>query len=196
MGRDFEKIGAWIDPDTPLDAPAMVRAKFQASPSDGPKYAQVDFSYSPKMALPCDFWLDDFVQIVAERGVMWINQCSAAGDRPLFRGIEMSESPIFPPIVVFLEGKVSTYLADIAPSERNWSTSFLGSTRHFIKVLKEGGDPIYSGEEGRYITRCAMATLVSAQENRDVLLDEITTEAERSSEFVIKSNFCNLDRRP
>lgn len=191
MQRDLETIGAWIDEETPLDAPALIRAKFRKHPGDGPKYAQIDFSFSPKMSLPCDFWLDDFVEIVGERGVMWLNQCSAAGDRPLFRGNEMSASPVFPPIAVFVDGKVTTYMSDLTPSERNWSTSFTASTKHFLRVLQDGGDPVYNGEEGREITRYAMAAFVSAQERRDVKLDEITTESERTGKFKITSNFCN-----
>src|SRR5438067_2112035 len=192
MDRNFEKLGAWIDPDTPLDAPAYVRAKFKRLPGDPPKYAQIDFSFSPRMALPCEFWLDDFIEIVGERGIMWINQCSAAGNRELFRGNEMSKSPVFPPITVFLNGQITTYLEDISPSERNWSTSFVGSTRHFIKVMKEGGSPIYTGEEGREITRYAIAALLSAQEKRDAPSDEITAEAQENKTSEIRTNFCNL----
>ena len=123
---------------------------------------------------------------------MWINQCSAGGDRELFKGNEMSKSPVFPPIAVFVDGKVTTYLEDMSPKQRNWSTSFIGSTKHFIKVMTEGGDPIYTGEEGKEINRYAMAAYVSAQENRDVYLDEITTEAEKQGKFQLKTNFCRL----
>ena len=192
MDRDFQTIGAWIDSETPLDAPAIIRGKFKKDRDEGPKYAQIDFSFSPKMSLPCDFWLDDFVEIVGDRGIMWINQCSAAGDRILFRGNQMSESPVFPPIAVFVDGKVSTYLDDISPAERNWSTSFVASTKHFLQVLQEGGDPIYTGEEGKEITRYAMAAFVSAQEKRDVQLDEITSQEEKKGAFKITSNFCNF----
>jgi hypothetical protein len=58
--------------------------------------------------------------------------------------------------------------------------------------MKEGGEPIYTGAEGKEITRYTIAAFVSAQDNRDVLLDEITTEAEENREFEIKTNFCNL----
>jgi predicted dehydrogenase len=191
MRRDFEKVGAWIDPETPLDAPAYIRVKFRRLSGDPPKYAQIDFSFSPRMSIPCEFWLDDFVEIVGERGIMWVNQCSAAGNRELFRGNKMSSSPAFPPIAVFLDGQVTTYSQDMSPSERNWSTSFVASTKHFIKVMKEGGDPIYTGEEGREITRYAIAALLSAQENRDVYLDEITAAAEENKTFEIRTNFCN-----
>ena len=194
MGRDFEKVNAWIDSDTPLDAPAMIRAKLRRLPGDGPKYAQIDFSFSPRMALPCDFWFEDFVEIVGERGLMWINLCSAAGSRKLFEGCEITNSPVFPPIVVFVDGRVTTYLEDISPDERNWSTSFVGSTKHFIQVMKDGGEPIYTGEEGKEITRYAMASHISAQENRDVYLDEVTTEAEEKGFFEIRTNFCNVGK--
>jgi len=191
MGRDLEKVGAWIDPETSLDAPALIRAKFRRMPGDAPKYAQIDFSFSTRMAIPCDFYLDDFVELIGEKGMMWINQCSAAGDRQFFIGCEMSKSPVFPPIAVFVDGKVTTYLTELSMRERNWSTSFIASTKHFIKVMKEGGEPIYTGEEGKEVTRYAMAAYVSAQEGRDVHLDEITTEAEENQRFKIRTNFCN-----
>lgn len=190
MGRDFEKIGAWIDAETPLDAPAMIRARFKSG-ADRPRYAQLDFSFSPRMALPCDFWLDDFVEIFGERGVMWINQCTGGSDRDYFKACEMSGSPAFPPIAVFVDGKVTTYLEEVPPESRGWSSSFVKATRHFVQAVKEGGRPVFTGEEGREITRCVMAAYVSAQEQRDVYLDEITAEAERKRAFEIRSNFCN-----
>ena len=81
--------------------------------------------------------------------------------------------------------------------KRRVSTSIVttvSSTKHFISVMKDGGTPLYTGEEGREITRYAMCALVSAQENRDVYVDEITTEAERDGAFRIETNFCNFGR--
>jgi predicted dehydrogenase len=134
MGRDFEKVSAWIDPETPLDAPAMVRARFKRRPGDGPKFAQFDFSFSPRMALPCGFWMDEFLEIVGERGIMWTNQCTAGGDREMFNRCMMSLSPAFPPIAVFLDGNVTTFCENMSPEQCDWSTSFVGCTRHFIDV--------------------------------------------------------------
>jgi predicted dehydrogenase len=192
MRRDLERIGAWIDAETPLDAPAFVRGRFHRLAGEPAKYCQIDFSFSPRLDIPFDFWLEDFVEIVGERGIMWINQCSAAGDRALFRGNRMSDSPVFPPIAVYRDGHVTTYLDDISPSERNWSTSFIASTHHFIDVLRNGGEPIYTGEDGMEITRYAMAAIVSAQLGRDVNLDEITVETEASGRFEVTTNFLNL----
>lgn len=104
----------------------------------------------------------------------------------------MAQSPVFPPNAVFADGKVTTYLEELTPAERSWSTSFEASTKHFVQVLEKGGEPILNGTVGKEITRYAMAAYVSAQENRDVQLDEITTQAEREGNFKITSNFCNL----
>ncbi len=67
MGRDLEKVSAWIDPTTPLDAPALIRAKHKTLPGEGPKYAQIDFFFSTRLAIPCEFWLDDFLEIVGSK---------------------------------------------------------------------------------------------------------------------------------
>jgi predicted dehydrogenase len=192
MDREIQKISAWIEKETPLDAPAFIRAKFKPLHNEDPKYALIDFSYSPRMEIPFNFWLDDFVVIVGTKGIMWINQCSAAGDRAIFRGNQMSASPVFPPIAVFVNGRVSTYLEEMSPSERNWSTSFVNSTRHLLSILRNGGEPIYTGKEGRENTRYLIAAYVSAQENRDVYLDEVTSKAEREGNIRIVDNFCNL----
>jgi predicted dehydrogenase len=194
MDRNFARIGAWIDPDSPLDAPALIRGQFERKPGECGKYAQIDFSFSPRMAIPFDSWLDEFVEIVGERGIMWINQCSAAGDRELFKGNRMSDSPVFPPIAVYLDGRVRTHLDDLSPRDRNWSTSFVKSTHHFVGVVRNGGAPIYTGEDGMEITRYAMAALLSAQLGRDVCLNEITVAAERSKQFEITTNFLNFRR--
>jgi predicted dehydrogenase len=192
MGRDIARIGAWIDPETPLDAPALIRARFRRAAGEPYRYAQVDFSFLPHMAAPFDFWLDEVVEIVGEEAVMWVNQCSAAGDRPLFAGNRMSESPVFPPIAVYRDGVVTTYLADISPSQRNWSTSFVASTRHFIGVMRDGGEPVYSGAEGMEVTRYALAATLSAHLGRDVDLDEVTVEAERAGRLALPSAFIDL----
>ena len=91
MERDPGKVGAWIDSETPLDAPTLIRARFKPRQGDPPKYAQINFSFAPKMILPCDFWLEEFVEIVGEAGIMWVNQCSAAGDRALLALMSKTE---------------------------------------------------------------------------------------------------------
>ena len=191
MERDFEKVDCWIEPDTRLDAPAFIRAKLRTAPDESPKYAQIDFSFSPRMSIPSDFWLDDFVEVVGDKGIMWINQCDAAGDREMYKELKMSSSPVFPPIAVFIDGRVDTYLADISLGDRNWSTSFVASTRHFIKAIIESEEPIYSGEDAMEIKRYIVASYLSAQERREISIDQITLEAEERGELQLMTNFCN-----
>lgn len=191
MERDFEKVDCWIDPDTRLDAPAFIRAKFRTAPNEDPKYAQIDFSFSPRMSIPSNFWLDDFVEIVGDKGIMWINQCDAAGDRDMYRDFKMSSSPVFPPIAVFVDGRVDTFMADISLTDRNWSTSFVASTRHFIKAIIEDEEPIYSGEDAMEIKRYILASYLSAQERCEIPIDRITVDAEETAAFQLTTNFCN-----
>jgi predicted dehydrogenase len=189
MEREFERVSSWIEPSNALDAPAFIRAKYKGLPGDCPKYAQIDVSFSPDMSIPWDFWIDDFVQVVGTKGIMWINQCQGGADRAIFKGNQMSKSPAFPPIALFRDGRVETI--GISDENRTWAISFVNGTKHFIKVMNEGGSPISSGEEGKDTLRCILACLISAQEKRDVFLDEITTEAEIKKKFETRTIFCN-----
>lgn len=190
LDKPIQRIGAWIDCDTPLDAPAFLRLKFEAEPNESAQYGQLDFNFSSEFDISSDIWLDDFVEVFGEQGVMWINQCAAAGQRELFPANEMSASGRFPPIVVFRGGKVKTYLDGLTPEERNWSTSFMACSQHFIDVMQHGGEPICTGEQGKQLNRYAIAALYSAQEGRDVDMSEITTESEISGRVALRSNFC------
>jgi len=190
MQKPIQRIGAWIDADTPLDAPAFLRLKFETEAGEPSQYGQLDFNFSPKLDFPSDLWLDDFVEIFGEHGVMWVHQCAAAGERNLFAGNEMSNSGLFPPIVVYRGGKVRTHLQDLKPESRNWSNSFIACTRHFLHVLQRGGEPVCTGAEGKQLNRYAMAALLSAQEERDVDISEITTEAELAGRIRLHTNFC------
>ncbi len=78
------------------------------------------------------------------------------------------------------------------PPERNWSHSFDAATRHFIEVMKGHAPPIYTGAEGKEINRYIIGAYVSAQEQRDIELDEITSEGECSGNIRIANTFCNL----
>jgi hypothetical protein len=72
--------------------------------------------------------------------------------------------------------------------DRSWAISFVNSTKHFINVMQRGGHPICFGEEGKETLRCILASLISAQEKHDVIMDKITTEAEVSKKFETKNN--------
>ena len=109
----------------------------------------------------------------------------------MYKDFEMSSSPVFPPIAVFVDGRIDTYLADISLTDRNWSTSFVASTRHFIKAIIEDDEPICSGEDAMEIKRYILASYLSAQEMCEVRIDQMTIEAEASGALQLKTNFCN-----
>ena len=57
-------------------------------------------------------------------------------------------------------------------------------------MIKEGREPpIHTGAEAKEIQRCTLAALLSAQENRDIYLEEITSEAEQAGGFPTEDQF-------
>ncbi|MFW9896399.1 MAG: hypothetical protein ACFFD7_11390 [Candidatus Thorarchaeota archaeon] len=55
----------------------------------------------------------------------------------------------------------------------HWKYGFINSTKHFIDVIKNGGESILSGEEGMYTVQFSLATIVSSMEGGEVSPDEI-----------------------
>ena len=70
----------------------------------------------------------------------------------------------FPPVVVYRDEEVKEY-RDI---NIGWEQSFILSTRHFIKVLKEGGDPVLTVTQARDILKFSLAAQESAQKNKTI----------------------------
>ena len=52
-----------------------------------------------------------------------------------------------------------------------WEQSFIQSTRHFLNVLKDGGEPILSARQGRQVLKFAWAE-ESAQKGQSIRLRE------------------------
>jgi hypothetical protein len=107
------------------------------------------------------------------------------------KDLEMSSSPLFPPIKIFVNGQVSAYLTELSLRERNWSTSFVASTGNLIDAIIHDREPSHTGEQGKEIKRYMIAAYLSALEKRNVNLDEVTSAAEASSDLKISTNFCN-----
>ena len=99
---------------------------------------------------------------------MWLNQCTSGGNF-------ISKSPQFPPIVIFSNGRVNSYGEDLP---RDWRFSFINSTEHFIKAIKEDTAPIYTGEQGKNLCVLAKMPHISQQKKRPVFWEEMTVENE------------------
>ena len=59
-------------------------------------------------------------------------------------------------------------------------------TSHFIRVIKDGGEPIYTGEEGRNLCIFAKLPYISNQNNRIAYWEEIKSENELDKSCVVE----------
>ena len=159
----IEKVYSWIDRKI-MDLPAYLMWKYK-TPEDAlvPKYGTMEYNQLPDMYLPSPYYAeDDFISLTGSKGAMWINQATAGGNI-------MSDSEIFPAIVIFRDGKIESY----SDMKRDWKYGFINSTKHFIDVIKNGGEPSLTGEQGKYTTRFALAALYSSVVGKEVNPKEI-----------------------
>jgi predicted dehydrogenase len=155
---EVERVYAWIDcspvvPTKTLDAPATIMFQFK-SPR---KYGVLDFAHTPNMKIESLYYADDDrVEIIGDRGILFINRCTA-------RTVDLPE------LMMFRDGKTTPI-----PVERvEWHDSFIDCTRHLIDVLRSGGQPVLDGPTGKAVLQFTLAAHISAQEGREVRPDEV-----------------------
>ncbi len=169
--RPIETVKAWIDANNFVDTPAYIMFKFASTPGERERYGTIDFVQGVKATWPSNYYsCEEFVEVTGTKGWLRINQCTSGGN-------SMSESPVFPPIVMFVDGKVTTHGEDL---ERDWGASFRDSTRDFVDAMIEGRPPVYTGEEGLHLTQFAKAPYVSAEDGREVQLEELGPEWDKN----------------
>ncbi len=124
----------------------------------------MEFSLMPDMVIPSNYYnTDEFIEIIASRGLMKINQGTSIGNK-------MTDSEIFAPIVIIRDGKVET-LNDF---KTDWKYSFINATKYFIEVVRGGNKvPILSGEQAKYILKFNLAAIKSANLGKEIFVDEI-----------------------
>jgi len=180
MGEErVEEVLAWIDYFTGvMDSPSFITWKYpNKNSSDPPKYGSMQFTLAPNLYYPSNYYdCDEFIEITGSKGVMWLNQCTSGGNF-------ISKSPYFPPIVVYRDGEVETYGEDLP---RDWRFSFINSTLHFINAMKNGGEPIYTGEQGKNLCIFAKMPYISHQKKRIVYWKDITPENEIKGECKVE----------
>ena len=169
MGEErVEKVYGWIDYfATLIDSPNYIFFKYPSK--DLPKYGSFQFTLAPNVYYPSNYYdCDEYIEITGTNGIMWLNQCTSGGNF-------ISKSPQFPPIVTFSNGQINSYGENLP---RDWRFSFINSTEHFIKAIKEDTDPIYTGEQGKNLCVLAKMPYISQQEKRPVFWEEMTIENE------------------
>ncbi|MHA1292940.1 MAG: Gfo/Idh/MocA family protein, partial [Promethearchaeota archaeon] len=167
-----EKLYSWIDFFSGLvDGPAHIFWKYPSKNSDDPpKYGTMEFSIGANIYFPSNYYsCDEFIEISGTKGIMWLNQCTSGGNI-------LSQFPQYAPIIIYVDGEIKTYGEDLP---RDWRYSFIGATQHFVKVMKKGGTPIYTGEQGKNLCIFAKMPYISSQQQREVKWEEMTSENEK-----------------
>jgi predicted dehydrogenase len=164
FGEEIEKVFAWTDKYHGIDAPAYVMFKYKQSFEHvAPQYGHMEFALMPEMNIPSNYYsTDEFIEIVATRGIMKINQGTAIGNI-------MTDSEIFAPLVIIKDGKVES-LKDF---ELDWKYSFINATLDFIDTVKSNREPILSGDKAREILKFNLAAIKSAESGKEVYIEEL-----------------------
>lgn len=165
FNEEIEKVFAWTDNYQGLDAPAYVMFKYKQSLEHVvPQYGNLEFTMMPEMDFSDSKYypVDEFIEIIGSRGIMKINQGTSIGNK-------MSDSKIFPPIVVIRDGKVETY----KDFKKDWKNSFINATHHFIEVVKGNKEPVLSGEYAKKILNFNLAAIKSTELGKELSLDDV-----------------------
>ncbi len=157
MLGDVEKVAAWID-ETPVapglynDVPAVIMWKHK----DKKLYGVWDIMNSDEMYVQSKYYTcDERLEITGSRGVIWVTRCTAC------------MLPSVAPVVMYRDGKIKEYW-DV---KHDWADSFEASTKDFVEAIKNGREPVLSGERGREVLKFALAAIDSSKKHREVYLD-------------------------
>jgi predicted dehydrogenase len=160
---EVERVFAWMDRSpvgggvprrlAEVDAPATIMFQFK-SPR---RYGVLDFTHTPDMVMDSIYYADDDrVEIIGEKGILFINRCTA-------RTVDL------PPLMLFRDGRTTTI-----PIERyEWHDSFVDCTRNLIDVVRTGGKPVLDGPTGKAVLEFSLAAHLSAREGREVRPSEV-----------------------
>ena len=146
----FARIDETPTPRGPIDAPASISWRHV----DPPVHGVWDVIYAPEMRIASRYYaLDERFEITGETGVIQVTRATGT----MLQG---------PPLVMYRDGVVTEF-HDL---ESDWGASFREATKHFVRVLREGGAPKLGGEEGRRVLQFGLAVRESAQLGAPVTL--------------------------
>ncbi len=137
-----DSVHGWVDRSFGIvDCPAMLSWKFKSG-----VVGYLDSTMSPHMTCKSKYYsVDERVEIVGTEGALWVTRCTAT----------LLDEPA---LLLFRNGGVQTF----ENIRDDWLDSFIDSTRHFIGCLRDGGDPVLSGERGREVLQFALSALRSS----------------------------------
>ncbi|TFG18442.1 MAG: Gfo/Idh/MocA family oxidoreductase [Promethearchaeota archaeon] len=165
VNEEIDKVFAWTGSFKGIDTPAYVVFKYNQSKEHVvPQYGQMEFSYLPEMKISSPYYsTDEFIEIIATRGIMRINQGTAIGNN-------MTKSDIFAPIIIIRDGKVENY----NDFNTDWNQSFINATKHLIEVAKNKKEPILSGYDAKKVLKFNLAAINSVEQKKEIRLDDFS----------------------
>ncbi len=155
---EVEQVFAWIDrsrimPTKYVDGPATIMFQFKAPR----RFGVMDFAYTPKIRIDSLYYADDNrVEIIGDRGILFINRCTA-------RTLDLPE------LMMFRDGMTIPIPIDRV----EWHDSFVDCTHHMLDVLKGKGDPILDGQTGKAVLRFSLAAHQSARTGEAVRPEDV-----------------------
>jgi predicted dehydrogenase len=149
-----ERVHAWIDRTfAAIDAPAMISWAYK----EGGRVGLIDATVSPSMTVRSKYYgADERVEITGTEGAIWVTRCT---------GKLLDE----PPLQLYRKGQVTSF-EDV---RCDWLDSFIDSTRHFVLAIRDGTDPVLSGEKGKEVLQFTLAAIRSAKLGTFVRPDDI-----------------------
>jgi predicted dehydrogenase len=162
MPEEVERVHAFIHwtelaPDQRIDGPALLSWKYRGAV---PRYGSWEVIASLGMRVRSDYYAsDDRLELHGSEGILWVNRCT---------GKLLDE----PPLVLYRDGETRAF-HDL---DADWAESFRLGGIDFVDALLEGRAPAQDASDARQTLAFALAAARSADEGREVTLDEVLGE--------------------
>ena len=142
-----------LTPGSLMDNPAMVSWKYK----DANRYGSWESIYSDKMIVNSKYYpIYVWAEVTGESGILWVNN---------FIGQDLNR----PALELYTNGEMTEF-SDI---ESDYSAGFRRAGEDFAQSIITGKQSELTGMEGREVLRLSLAVIKSADERREVSLDEV-----------------------
>lgn len=156
---DIEKVFSYITNREihhgwTLDSPAVAIWKYK----NAEKYGSYEAVTSDEILVQTKYGRpeDEWVELTGSRGFIWVTRCTAdLLDRP--------------PVIMYRDG-VTTEFSNMDPT---MGASFVAGINEFFDGIRDGFQPMLTGEEGKAVLQFCRAIQLSAKEGREVRPEEI-----------------------
>lgn len=162
MPEEVDRVHAFVHwtelaPDQKIDGPALISWRYRGAV---PRFGSWEVIASLGMRVRSDYYAsDDRIELHGSEGIIWVNRCT---------GKLLDE----PSVVLYRDGETRAF-HDI---EADWAESFRLGGIDFVDAVREGRTPAQCVDEARQTLALTLAAARSADEGREVSLDEVLGE--------------------